>query len=714
LQTLTRPSDATISFTHNGLGRETMRIASTGEQALHVWDEGGRRVQTIDDLGATRFTFDGRSSLVGIEYPTGGQIRFARDAVGRVSMVDVYVPNAGTPRQTSYGYDENGNVTSVVDPAGGTTSLEYDAANRLTRRMLPNGFETLYGYDLRDRLVSIVHRNDEEEVIAGEEYDLLPTGAPDLVTRADGSWVDFDYDPAMRLVRERYYNNGSQLVDEIEYTYDGAGNRSTRETSAGTATYGYDPGHKLRTVTGVSPTESYDFDEDGRVRHIERGPVDLELSFNAMEQLVAVETSSGTISYFYDGDGRRVEATLGANRRQFLVAPTAGAGLESVFAVSDGNGAEIMSFSYVGNRPLMRLDGGSPIYYLTDRLGSTMMEVDGSGNIVGSVSYDGFGNMRSVSGIAAAASASGGAFRFQGQWREDLTGLYHLRAREYDPVAGRFVSRDQMLGDLMQPETFNPYAFANANPQLFSDPLGYFGMVEVNLSMSVQDSLQGVQSAAQNALLQYLKDKGQEIVTDLLLQTIKSFLPAADLEAKLVAKYGHQTNTANNGAWGNAFGSLVGDLVCKSLPLGSYVQHVYLEPGLYGNGRPAGGFNCGAVPRIYGGTSRADFLISKFPLDTFTDQNGRRIPIGGGAWGVLNPGGQGTFLVAEAKWKIRNLRHQKPGQRRALIAHAHNYEYAPVVLFLVWNGGTPSQRVTATRDYVKAGVWPVVAFVTGS
>jgi RHS repeat-associated core domain len=53
----------------------------------------------------------------------------------------------------------------------------------------------------------------------------------------------------------------------------------------------------------------------------------------------------------------------------------------------------------------------------------------------------------------------------------DPTGLTHLGAREYDPIAGRFISVDPVLtpGD---PQQLNGYAYADNNPTTFTDPTG--------------------------------------------------------------------------------------------------------------------------------------------------------------------------------------------------------------------------------------------------
>lgn len=55
--------------------------------------------------------------------------------------------------------------------------------------------------------------------------------------------------------------------------------------------------------------------------------------------------------------------------------------------------------------------------------------------------------------IEAADAGPSGDFRFHGEWLETTTGLYHLRARDYDPATGRFLTRDPEPADLSRPET---------------------------------------------------------------------------------------------------------------------------------------------------------------------------------------------------------------------------------------------------------------------
>ena len=45
---------------------------------------------------------------------------------------------------TRYQHDAVGNITNVIDPFNGNTSLVYDGANRRSQRTLPNGVVTTW------------------------------------------------------------------------------------------------------------------------------------------------------------------------------------------------------------------------------------------------------------------------------------------------------------------------------------------------------------------------------------------------------------------------------------------------------------------------------------------------------------------------------------------------------------------------------------------
>ncbi len=104
-------------------------------------------------------------------------------------------------------------------------------------------------------------------------------------------------------------------------------------------------------------------------------------------------------------------------------------------------------------------------FYLFDALGSTRQLANSSGAVSDSYLFDAFGNLLDATG------SSVNPFRFGGQvgYYEDLDlQEYYLRARQYVPLIGRFLSRDMIL----LPQTVNLYNYGENSPTNFIDPSG--------------------------------------------------------------------------------------------------------------------------------------------------------------------------------------------------------------------------------------------------
>jgi RHS repeat-associated protein len=98
--------------------------------------------------------------------------------------------------------------------------------------------------------------------------------------------------------------------------------------------------------------------------------------------------------------------------------------------------------------------------------------VDASGVVVLARGYDPYGNV-SIS-VGAAQSAYG----FAGE-QQDSQGLIYLRARYYDPGAGRFITSDPSQLEA------NLYQYAQSNPVRYVDPSGYIAENEETYADSV-------------------------------------------------------------------------------------------------------------------------------------------------------------------------------------------------------------------------------------
>ena len=174
--------------------------------------------------------------------------------------------------------------------------------------------------------------------------------------------------------------------------------------------------------------------------------------------------------------------------RRYLEAPLPESSRDGPHAVLDDAGAPLAVYVWAGEQPLMRIDPatGEATYYLADPEGSVIGLADATGAPTARLRYDGFGDPRGPSALPAGTL---GDFRFHGMWL-DPTGLYHVRARMYDPETGRFLSRDPADGDPQRPETFAPYAFANGNPYVWTDPTGEYSLKELGATINVAIELQ--------------------------------------------------------------------------------------------------------------------------------------------------------------------------------------------------------------------------------
>jgi RHS repeat-associated protein len=98
---------------------------------------------------------------------------------------------------------------------------------------------------------------------------------------------------------------------------------------------------------------------------------------------------------------------------------------------------------------------------------------DSSGNIKERYAYSAYGELTITdgSGTVRSATAEGNRYTYTGrEWDEDAE-LYHYRARVYDPLSGRFSSRDP-IGYEGSP--WNLYAYVASDPTNGVDPTGMY------------------------------------------------------------------------------------------------------------------------------------------------------------------------------------------------------------------------------------------------
>jgi RHS repeat-associated protein len=62
---------------------------------------------------------------------------------------------------------------------------------------------------------------------------------------------------------------------------------------------------------------------------------------------------------------------------------------------------------------------------------------------------------------------------YTGHEHLDHVRLIHMNGRVQDPISGRMLSPDPVIGDPFSPQSLNPYSYAHNNPATLTDPSGY-------------------------------------------------------------------------------------------------------------------------------------------------------------------------------------------------------------------------------------------------
>ncbi len=490
----TRADSSQFTYEYNSAGQESMRTTSSGETRTLVYGPGSRIESATDDDGTTRHMYDTLGRLSRVEGARGGAVEYTYTNSG-VSEVSVEVGSA--TRVSSYEHDASGNLARLTDPLGGVTTFVHDAVGRMTGRTLPNGITSTWTYDLNDQVTGLEHRSATGDVLVGRAYTRAITGEPTRVASATGESLEIGYDGGLRITSEEFFDSANASVASIVYSYDLDGRRTSRTAGPAVEEYVYTPGSMLERIdVAGSTTDQFAHDPNGRTTGIDRDGQTLSLGFGVDDGVTSITDGAGVVaSYAFDALGGRDYVEHGGVTRRFLVAPNPASGMRSNHAVMDAQAGLLATYVYAGEHPLMKIDAaGQVTYYLQDPQGTTLGLADDSGNLVAEFEYDSFGTLRSASGVASSLPTDSlGDYRFQGMWL-DASGLYHVRARTYDPATARFLSRDAAPGDIAAPATLRPYAFVGNNPWIGRDPTGRTSIANVSISVGMSNILASLPS----------------------------------------------------------------------------------------------------------------------------------------------------------------------------------------------------------------------------
>jgi RHS repeat-associated protein len=276
------------------------------------------------------------------------------------------------------------------------------------------------------------------------------------------------------LTGETARNPSNTITFQASYSYDPVGNRTTMTKNGQATVYAYNALDQLVSAGGTQ----YSYDGRGNLIEVRNGGSTATFSYDAANRLASSTGPTGSATYAYDPDGRRVRQTTGGAVTNYLwdeqsahgdvVLETNGAGATLASYVLGGRG----SCSQCGDSAelISQTRGGTASYYLHDGQGNVRALADQNGIITDRYTYDAFGEVLNQQGTNL------NPYRYAGQQLDGLTGLYSMRARYYSPTIGRFQSRDLVDAPLADPTELNRYTYARNNPATYTDPTGLQAM----------------------------------------------------------------------------------------------------------------------------------------------------------------------------------------------------------------------------------------------
>ena len=471
LTSMTDYNGKTTTYAYDALNRllsKTPDPSLTDAQESFTYTPTGKRASMTDASGATTYTYDNLDRLITKATPQG-TLNYTYDAAGNVASISSNNTNGVS---VAYTYDNLNRLSTVVDNrlavGQNTTTYSYDPASNLATATYPNGLQSSFTYDDLNRLKSM----------NGYTYQLGPTGNRTSASEPGGRTLNWGYDGIYRLTQEAisldpHSNNGTAT-----YGLDPVGNRLSQTSSLPdiqSGTFTYDPNDRLSTET---------YDSNGNT--LVSGARTFAYGFE--NRLKSMTTNGSQVTVVYDGDGNRVAKTVGGATTRYLVDDLNPTGYSQVVEELVG-GAVQRTYTYglqrINENQLIN-STWTPSFYGYDGFGSVRTLADAKGTVIDTYEYDSWGNFFGSIGTTP------NVYLYRGEQYDPDLMLYYLRARYFNPLTGRFLTRDPENGKRVMPKSLHKYVYAGNDPVNRFDPTGrdfMFYMLKLGKSLSGAETL---------------------------------------------------------------------------------------------------------------------------------------------------------------------------------------------------------------------------------
>ncbi len=354
----------------------------------------------------------------------------------------VYNPDGTIGRLggTRYYYNYAGQMTCVMPDCGPGANYEYDNNGALIKTECDNGLTTTYTRDSRGRLESLRAGFAGETALLDAKYTYDGNG--NRTSRNEKFFMQNDRTPTS-AVTQYAYDSMNRLTMESRngfttaYTYDMAGNRTGRLKGDDKEEYRYNSRNQLTELTGMGRRTSYQYDPAGNLtqeqRFIQERAETRRYVYDAYNRNTEVRGEDFLHKNFYDAEGLRNRIEENGKVTDFVYSG------DMLYSEKEESGTTerryILGNEYLGHEDTVRdvtfsdENQKQEYSYITDEQGSLRYILNADRQTETYQEYSAFGERIFQEG---ASSRLG----YNSQMGDELTGLTYLRARYYDPATG--------------------------------------------------------------------------------------------------------------------------------------------------------------------------------------------------------------------------------------------------------------------------------------
>ena len=310
------PGGSSTTYVQSGAGPTSITVAAspanrTTTIEYHTENDARKgKVKKITDplQGETVLTYTtATGDLATVVDPLGNTTTFAYDELAIIA-------NRGLPtsvtdaldKVTRTTYDTRGRVIRVTADDGTFTTIGYDLAGRRSTVTDPMGRRTRYVYDDYSRLRAVI---DPMNKATSYDYDMM--GNLLALTDANLQITRFEYENHNRVKRMIYPGGAFE-----QFTYDTRGRLATVvDRKNVTTTFTYDDIGRLTQKSfsgGTTPSVNYTYNDAARTSTASNGTDTLTWAYSPAGDLLSETsaTNGSTVAYQYDAGGNRVEVKL--------------------------------------------------------------------------------------------------------------------------------------------------------------------------------------------------------------------------------------------------------------------------------------------------------------------------------------------------------------------------------------------------------------------